>query len=122
MNKFVWELLEMEAPERFHINGKEKPAFLLFPKWHFASTKNHYSLYMNTVGLIARFTSKKKALERLRRIVETANFPVRVYKVSKYSQKQGKRVLFAENTIQRMEFTENPTKVFNIDEWQKEAS
>lgn len=119
----LWELLEMEAPLKFYVNGKESPAFLLFPKWHFASTKSHHSLYLNNVGLIARFSSEKKALERLKQIVENANFALRVYKVSKYGRKRGKRILFAENTIQRVDMTDarGPMKVFNIDEWQNIA-
>lgn len=120
MNKFLWELLEMEAPLKFFINGKESPAFLLFPKWHFASTKTQHSLYMNCVGLIARFTSEKKALARLKQIVEHANFPMRLYKVSKYGRKHGKRILFAENTSEGVDMTnaKGPMKAFNIEEWQ----
>ena len=117
-----WELLEMEAPLKFYINGKDTPAFLLFPKYHWASSKSYHHLYMNTVGLIGKFTAEKKALARLKEIVENANFPVRVYKSSKYGRNRGKRILFAENKVQRIELTENPCKVFNIDEWEREAS
>lgn len=121
MNQVLWELLEMEAPQKFYVNRKESPAFLLFPKWHFASTKTQHSLYMNRVGLIGRFTSEKKALERLKQIVESANFPLRLYKVTKFGRKRGKRILFAENSVQRVDMTDvrGPMKVFNIEEWQE---
>jgi hypothetical protein len=118
MNTILWELMEMEAPEKFFINGAEQPGFLLFPKYSYLTLNNKVSLYMNGVGLIANFKTEKQAKERLKQIVETANFPTRVYQVSKTGSRRGKRILFAENTIQRVEPTENPCKVFNISEWQ----
>ena len=123
MNQFVWELLEMEAPLKFFVDGKDKPAFLLFPKWHWASTKTQHSLYMNGVGLISKFSSEKKALERLKEIVENANFTCRVYKVNKFGSKRGKRILFAENITERVDRTtlQNPCKSFSIQEWEKEV-
>ena len=125
MNKFLWELMEMEAPSKFCVGGREQSAFLLFPKYHYLSQNNKHTLYMNMVGLINTFTSEKKALERLRQIVENANFPVRVYKVSKYGRNKGKRVLFAENHEQRIDLTNAKEdafcKVFEIDEWKEET-
>ena len=119
MNKILWELLEMEAPLKFYVDGKEKPAFLLFPKWHWASTKTHHSLYMNGVGLVGKFSSERKALEHLKGIVENANFVLRLYKVNKFGRKRGKRIFFAENPIERIDKTtlKNPCKVFNIESW-----
>jgi len=118
LNQFVWELLEMEAPLKFYVDGKDKPAFLLFPKWHWASTKTQHSLYMNGVGLITKVSSEKKALMRLKEIVENANFALRLYKVSKFGSKRGKRILFAENTVERIDKNtlQNPCKTFNIEE------
>ena len=114
----LWELMEMEAPEKFCVNGKEHAAFLLFPKCHWAASKGYHHLYMNTVGLIGKYTARAKALERLREIVETANFALKVYRVSKYGRNRGKRIFFAENHVQRVEPSEFPTKVFNIKEWE----
>ena len=117
----LWELLESEAPEKFYVNGKEMPAFLLFHKYHWASQNKKYTLYLNRVGVIAEFTSQKKALERLKLIVENANFPVRVHRLSRTGRYKDKRILFAENTVERIdrETLRGPCKVFNIDEWQE---
>ncbi len=118
MAEALWELMEMEAPLKFFVGGADKPGFLLFPRGHWASIKGGHSLYLNRVGLIAQFPSRKKALARLKEIVENANFPVRVYQVSKYGRNKEKRFLFAENTVQRIMPKEGcPTKVFNISEW-----
>jgi len=123
-HSILWELMEMEAPEKFYVNGKEHPAFLFFPRYHYLSAKKtKHSLYMNGVGLVSSFSSKKQTFARLREIVENANFPLRLYQVSKYGSKRGKRILFAENHTQRVDMTDakGPMKVFNIEEWQKEA-
>jgi rRNA processing protein Krr1/Pno1 len=109
--------MESEAPEKFFVNNAEHPAFLLFPKYSFLATNNKVSLYMNGVSLIANFKTEKLAKERLKQIIENANFPTRVYQVSKTGQKRGKRILFAENKIVRVQLTENPCRVFNIEEW-----
>jgi len=121
--KFLWELLEEEAPQKFYVDGKENPAFLLLPRGHWASSKSMHTLYLNSISVIDTFTSEKKALERLTQIVENANFAVRVYRVVKYGRNRGKRILFAENTVERMDKTKliGPARVFNIDEWQKEG-
>ena len=117
--KLLYDLLEMEAPDKFFIDGKDVPAFLLFPKHHFAS-RHGYTLYLNRVGVIASFSSNKKALERLKEIVERANFPMRLYRVRKYGGKRNKRILFAENKKQRVDMTDakGPCRMFNIDEWE----
>ena len=120
----LWELMEMEAPEKFYVNGKDRPAFLLFPRGHWTSTKNGHSLYMNNVGLIGVFSSQKKAVERLKQIIQNANFPVKIYQVSKYGRKRGKHIFFAENTVQKVPLTPELVtegayvKVFNIKEWE----
>ena len=123
MNMLLWELMEMEAPETFFVNGKEHPAFLYFPRSHFLAMNGKHSLYMNGVSLISIFSSRKKAFDRLREIVASANFPLRLYRVSKYGSKRGKRILFAENHVQRVGMTDakGACKVFNIREWQEEA-
>ena len=121
MSVFLWELLEIEAPEKYCVDGKESPAFLLFPKGSIGSMDHKVSLYMNSVGLIANFTSKKKAKARLKQIVENANLPMRVYQISKYGTRRRKRILFAENKVQRVELGENPCRAFNIEEWREIA-
>jgi len=126
MNQILWELMEMEAPEKFFVNQKEHPAFLAFPKHHYLSVvRNRYNLYMNGVGLIASFGSEKALLERLKRIVENANFPIRVFRMSKHGRKKGQRTFFAENEIQRISIQTQGNdedirhvKVFNIKEWE----
>jgi len=126
----LWDLMELEAPEKFYVGDAEKPAFLFFPKYHTFALKSKHCLYMNRVGLINTFTSERKAFERLRKIVENANFPVKVYRVSKTGRLRGKRILFAENRIQRInlekiQLEEGETryvKVFNIPEWERDES
>ena len=117
--KFLWELLEMEAPEKFYVGGSEHPAFLYFPRQSWASRDGKHTLYMNGVGLIATFTSRKKALERLKAIVESAYFPVRLHRVSRIGRNKGKRIMFAENMVERVDKAtlKGPMKVFEIEEW-----
>lgn len=122
MNNILWEIMEMEAVEKFFVDGKEKPAFLYFPRYHYLSAqKTKHSLYMNTVGLISTFSSKKKTFTRLREIVENANFPLRLNQESKYGRNKGKRIVFAENKVQRVDMTnvKGQMKVFNIEEWKE---
>ena len=121
--KFLWELLEDEAPEKFYVDGKEHPAFLYFHRQHWASQRGKHTIYMNGVGVIDSFGSKKKAFARLKEIVEHAYFAIRVYQVSRTGRNKGKRILFAENTIQRVDMTnaKGPMKVFEIDEWKRLA-
>ena len=93
MSEILWELMEMEAPEKFYVDEKEHPAFLIFPKYHYLclDTKKH-NLYLNGVGLIASFETRKALFERLKQIVENANFPIKVYQVSKFGKKRGKKI------------------------------
>lgn len=130
MDKFLWELMEMEAPEKFFVNEKEHPAFLMFPKHHYLALETKkYNLYLNGVGLIASFRTRKQLFERLKEIIEQANFPIKVFQVSKFGNQRGKKILFAENQRERVDMTNarGPCRVFNIDEWghlapKKEAS
>lgn len=118
--KTMWELMEMEAPDKFYVDSATSPAFLLFPKGHLLSLlKNGYNLYLNNVGLISAWKTRKRALERLRAIVENANFPVNVYHVKKTHSKREQRVLFAKNTVTRVDRSTLTAlvKTFEIDEW-----
>lgn len=118
-NGCLWELLEMEAPEKFFIGDAEHPAFLVFPKYHWASTKTAHSLYLNTVGLIATFSTRKKAFDRIKELVENANYPLRLYRVSKFGGKRGKHIFFAKNAVGKINLTEakGPVRAFDIKEW-----
>jgi len=100
--------MEIEATEKFYVNGKDSPAFLYFPRGHYLSIDHKHTLYMSRVGLIATFGTRKKTLERLKEIIESANFPTRVYQVSKYGKKRGKRILFAENKVQHTHVITDP--------------
>lgn len=122
-SEILWELLEMEALEKFFVGNAKSPAFLLFPKYHWASTKSAHSLYLSNVGLIARFSSQKKALDRIKELVEKANYPLKLYQVSKFGRKRGKQILFAENKSSRIDLTKakGPVRAFNIDEWEQIA-
>jgi len=96
--ELIWSILESEAPEKFYINDAKKPAFLYFPKWHHFAWEKKHTIYMNSIGLLGTFRSRRKAFAKLREIIETANEPVKVYRVSKTGRDKGKRVFFAEKT------------------------
>jgi len=96
--EILWELLEVEAPIKFYINDAKKPAFLLFPKYHWASSKSKVTLYMNLLGKIREFTSEKKALAFLKEKIENHSIKsIKVYIVYKYGRRAGKKILFAES-------------------------
>ena len=119
-NQFIWELVESEAPEKFFVNDAKSPAFLLFPKYHYLAQQNKVTLYLSSIGVINTFKTEKLALERLKQIVETANYPCKVFQVSKTGKQKGKKVLFAENKVQRWATPEadKPARTFNIVEWE----
>jgi len=102
-HQLLWELLEMEAPVKFYIDNAEKPAFLLFPKYHWAASKSRVFLYMNGVTKIGEFRSEKKALEFLKDKIENhATRHIKVYMVQKYGRKRGKRIFFAESKVKEL--------------------
>jgi len=97
-NDLLWDILELEAPIKFYIDACEEPAFLLFPKYHWAASKSHVALYMNSVAKIGDFRSEKKALEFLKDKIENhTTKPIKVYIVYKHGRKAGKRIFFAES-------------------------
>jgi len=103
-NDLLWEILEMEAPIKFYIGDCERPAFLLFPKYHWAASNSKVTLYMNFVAKIGDFSSIKKALEFLKEKIEKHSTKhVRLYMVKKYGRNAGKRILFAESKPAREE-------------------
>jgi len=91
----IWELLESEACERYFIDDAEKPAFLLLSK-HNPLSHGGFELYMNYVARLGRFSSMKKAEDKLREVISKARRPLKVFKVSKWGRKKGKRQFFAE--------------------------
>lgn len=120
MDEIIWGLMESEACHKFLINAnEEKVAFLILHKYSPINPTKGYALFLNHVGLIKAFKREKDALERVKQIVENAYFPLRIYKVSKHGRNRRRPVLFAENTVERvnMEGAIGPHKVFEIDEW-----
>jgi hypothetical protein len=112
------DLLEiMPDTITFHVNGTGKPGFMIFPHPHFHSGNKAIVLFMNHVGLIGCYPTRKKAEIRLQEIIEKANYPVRVYR--KY---HGRIQMFAENTVKRKPdpLPESAgQKVFEIPEWRE---
>jgi hypothetical protein len=95
-DELIWDLMEIEAPDKFYIDDHDKPAFLMFPKYHhFSPWKGYVTLWMNRVGLIGKYKSKREALEKIHEIVGKASKPIRLYRVSSYGRNRGKRILFA---------------------------
>ena len=94
--ELLWEILESEACEQYYIDDAQKPAFLLLSKYNPLS-HGGFELYMNSVSLIGRFKSQKKAEERLRQGISTAKKSMKIWKVSKWKSRK-KRTLFMEVT------------------------
>ena len=96
----LWEILETEAPIKFYIGNCERPAFLLFPKHHWAASKSKVALYMNSVAKIGDFRSIKEALEFLKEKIEKhTTGHIKLYMVREYGRDAGRRVLFAESKL-----------------------
>ena len=111
----VWDLVEHDCgTTRFYVDNRDKAGFLIISKWSALNSSKQHELMMNGVGLIKRFKTEREAKNRLKQIVENANIPVRVYE-----DKRNKRVLFAENTTERIGKIKTGCsfKVFEIPEW-----
>lgn len=92
----VWLAIEQEAVEKFYVELKggkraKKSAFLICRSiWTHGS--GDWELYMNRVGSVGNFKTKKACIEKLKEIVENAVLPVRIWK-----QRKGKFELFFES-------------------------
>lgn len=106
----LWDIFrDTFGKVEFYVNDSKEPAFLICST---EPRRNH--LLMNKVGKIGEYGSLKKAKDRLKDIIETANIPVKVFSVSR----RGKKALFAANTVSRVHLKEDcPCKVFEIREW-----
>ncbi len=109
----MWKLFRDTFCEiEFYVNTAKEPAFLIT-----STNRTQNQLLMNTVGKIGTYTSLKKAKDRLKEIVESANIPVQVFSKTRH---RGMKKLFAENKILRIKIPEKedmPYKVFEIPEW-----
>lgn len=100
MQDLLWDILESEACSQYYIDDAEKPAFLLLSKYNPLS-HGGFELYMNNVALLGRFSSQKKAEDKLRTVISKANRPLKVFKVNKWGSHKGKRQFFADSIPQR---------------------
>lgn len=113
--KYLWEFAELIAIEKYHIeiNGERKtsPALLVI------SFNKKYCLYLNHIGKIGCYKSKKEVHNKIKELVETANYPLKLWKGLK-SKKP-----FAENTQHRVDVSKinAPLRVFNIPEWRNKG-
>jgi len=112
---WIWDFAETIALEKYYIQleGRpiaEKPAFLTV----YYPERKAYALFMNKVGLIGFYPTLTKLHRKLKEIVESANFPLKLWK-------DKNKHPFAVNRIQRVAETENPVRVFNIPEWEVEV-
>lgn len=105
------DILPMISDEQYFIetDGEmaEKPGIFIVKnsKW--------YIIIMNHVGEICRFNTKKKAISRVKRLFEEANYPLKAYRLS-----GKKKILFAVNEVRRVVPKEGcPLKAFNVEEW-----
>lgn len=116
MNQALFDVLPYIAEEEYWIETEEGlakgAAFLIAP------LGDAHVLVLNNVGVIARYKRLKEAQNRIKELVESANYPMKVY-----LKKHGKVKThpFAENTIQRVERPTEPdipVKAFEIKEWE----
>ena len=113
----LFDVLPYMAEEEYWIETEaglaKAPAFLLVPLG-----KAHI-LLLNRVGEIARYGTLKEARTRIKELVETANYPMRLYlkKHGKVSPRP-----FAVNETRRVALPlepDVPVKAFEIREWNK---
>lgn len=112
---FMWEMVESLASSKYYINDSEKPALLVLPKLN----SKGYDLYLNLIGKIASFKSERNATNRVKKLVETANYPLKLYRV-RYGRKDKKPFAVNEeySELYKNAVEGNPIKVFNIEEWE----
>lgn len=105
-----YELLkETFMEDEFFIDNKKDSAFIISctqikpDKWQIVG---------NGLGVIATYPSHKKALAALTKVVENANYPVKVYRTTRHRKT---KVLFAESKVTRIESEGlNPLRAFNF--------
>ncbi len=117
MNQALFDVLPYMALEEYWIRTGEElakgPAFLIVP------LGEAYILILNNVGVIARYKRLKEAQNRIKELVENANYPMMVYR-KKHNGKVSPHP-FAENLVQRVQpptESDIPVKAFEIKEWE----
>ena len=117
MNQALFDVLPYVAEEEYWIRTEEGlakgAAFLIIPLY------TAHILVLNNVGVIARYKRLKEAQNRIKELVEGANYPMMIYR-----KKHGKVSShpFAENKVQRVPRPTEPDiplKAFEIREWIK---
>jgi hypothetical protein len=113
-NDALFDVLPYLAEEEYWIETEDglakAPAFLIIPN------NNIYILFLNKVGVINRYKRLKQAQTRIKELVESGNYPMKIY-LKKHGKIRPRP--FAENLIRRIEpLNENtPVKAFEINEW-----
>jgi len=97
------------------------PAFCIVPIKN--TGQSGYYLILNHVGKINRYKKLKAAQERIKSLVESANYPMKIYKQNGRGRLSKKP--FAENTIDRLidgGVEGAPIRAFNIEEWESQLA
>lgn len=117
MNDAIWDVLPNIALEEYWLeteNGLGKaPAFFIV-----ASSNGHsYNLILNGLGSIQIYRRLKQAQDRIKELVESGNYPMKVYRKRRGNINPHP---FAVNEITRLEPTrpDTPVRAFNIKEWE----
>lgn len=117
LSEALFDLLPELASEEYWIETEEglasKPAFYI------VESDGRYNLILNSLGSIKIYHKLKNAQDRIRELVENANYPMKVYRKTRRGKIRVNAKPFAVNTVQRMEPKEDaPIRAFNIKEWE----
>ena len=111
-SKFLWDAMEALAREKYYIGTVDKPAFLIY------QSKRNYGLYLNSVGLINSYPSLKKARDRIKSLVENANYPMMVFKGKPKASTKKPFAMNEKSSEMYLNAKEDcMVRAFNIEEW-----
>lgn len=81
MKRALWDLMEMEAVEKYYINSAEKPGITIntgFMRAPNAKPNENYTVYFGSGIAHYNFKSLKKARQKAEEILNTAKKPLKV--------------------------------------------
>jgi hypothetical protein len=115
MNDALWDVLPYIALEEYWIETEEGVAKA--PAFFIVYLSNGYHLILNNLGTIRVYKKLKQAQDRIKELVESANYPMKVYR------KKDRKINphpFAENLIRRAEplNEDTPLRAFDVKEWE----
>ena len=115
MNEYLFDVLPYLAEEEYWIETElglaKAPAFLIL--W----SNDSYILFLNKLAEVARYKKIQLARNRIKELVESGNYPMKVYLKKRDGKLQKKP--FAVNMVRRVTPLSNdiPVRAFEIREW-----